>query len=94
MHIIKGMVQVLGTTYRIARVRHETYQVTRIRDDAIVGSFACERTVQVTALLVEASLMRRIACAAVHQGKTSWMGDLGPLSSKEELRTSSQAAAR
>jgi hypothetical protein len=73
MHI-KGMVQVFGTTYRIVRVRHGSYEVTRIHDEAVVGSFACGQTVQFTPLLIDGTLMGQIARAAVQQGRTSWMG--------------------
>jgi hypothetical protein len=74
MPIIKGMVQVFGTTYRIVRIRRGSYEVTRIHDEVVVGSFACDQTVQATPALIDAGLMRRIARAAVHQGRTSWMG--------------------
>jgi hypothetical protein len=71
---IKGMVQVLGATYRITRVRAGSYRVTRISDEAIVGTFSCAQTLEVQPLGVDAVLMRIIAAAAVQRGKTSWMG--------------------
>jgi hypothetical protein len=74
MQIIKGMVQVLGTTYRIVRVRHGSYEVTRIHDEAVVGCFDCGQIVQVTAHAIDSDVMRQIARAAVQQGRTSWMG--------------------
>jgi hypothetical protein len=74
MQLIKGMVQVFGTTYRVVRVRPGNYEVTRIHDEVVVGCFTCERIVQVTALMVDDGLMRQIARAAVQQGRTSWMG--------------------
>ena len=77
MHLInKGMIQLFGITYRVARVQHNNYQVTRIRDDVLVGSFACGQTIEVTAVDVDALLMRQIASAAVRKGRTSWMGAL------------------
>ena len=77
MHVIKGMVQVLGTTYRVVRLRLGFYQVVRIHDEAVVGAFACMKTLEIIAASVDAALMRQIAFAAVQQGKTSWMGRRG-----------------
>jgi hypothetical protein len=74
MQIIKGMVQVLGTTYRVVRLQVGCYQVIRIHDDADAGTFVCGRILEVTARSVDVALMRQIAAAAVQQGKTSWMG--------------------
>lgn len=68
------MVQVLGTTYRVLRMQLGSYQVVRIHDEAVAGSFSCGRTLEVVALGVDAALMRQLAGAAVHGGKTSWMG--------------------
>lgn len=76
MKLVQGMIQVSGTTYRVARMRHGDYQVTRISDDVVVGSFDCAQTVQVTALRIDALLMKQLASAAVQQGRTSWMGTL------------------
>jgi len=74
MHVIKGMVQVLGTTYRVVRLQVGRYQVVRIHDEAVVGAFACMKTLEIIAASVDAALMRQIASAAIQQGKTSWMG--------------------
>lgn len=74
MHVIKGMVQVLGTTYRVVRVELGSYEVVRILDESMVGSFSCAQTVEIQALSVTPSLMRQIASAAVQKGRTSWMG--------------------
>jgi hypothetical protein len=71
---IKGMVQVLGATYRITRVEMGSYQVTRISDEAFAGSFSCGQTLEVLASGIDAKLLRVIAAAAVQRGKTSWMG--------------------
>lgn len=71
---IKGMVQVLGATYRITRVAACNYSVTRISDETCAGSFSCGQTLEVHPLGVDAELMRIIAAAAVQRGKTSWMG--------------------
>lgn len=69
-----GMVQVLGTTYRVVRVDIGHYRVVRIRDDAMVGSFSCGSSLEVIALAVDDRLMRQVADAAVHGGRTSWLG--------------------
>lgn len=68
------MVQLFGTTYRVLRVQSGCYQVVRIRDEVVVGSFSCGQTLKVTPLAVDAGLMRQLAAAAVYRGKTSWMG--------------------
>lgn len=74
MHLIRGMIQVAGTTYRIVQLLPGSYQVVRIRDEALVGEFACAQSLKVTAYLVDTGLMRRIAGTAVQLGRTSWMG--------------------
>lgn len=71
---IKGMVQVLGVTYRITRVEAGSYRITRIADEAFAGSFLCGETLVVEPSGLDAKLLRIIAAAAVHGGKTSWMG--------------------
>ena len=71
---IKGMVQVLGATYRITRLKAGHYQAHRISDEVVAGSFSCGQTLEVQPLGVDVVLMRLIAAAAVQRGKTSWMG--------------------
>lgn len=75
MHVIKGMVQVLGTTYRVVQLQLAGYSVIRIHDDALVGGFSCGNTLETTPVSVDAGLMRQIASAAVQLGRTSWMGN-------------------
>jgi hypothetical protein len=69
-----GMVQVFGTTYRISRVGAGRYQIVRIRDEVLAGSFSLGEQLQIVAYAVDPELMRRLVTAAVHAGKTSWMG--------------------
>lgn len=69
-----GMIQLFGTTYRILQVRRRCYQVVRLHDEAVAGSFSCGRTLQVAALAVDSALMMQLAGAAVYFGRTSWMG--------------------
>ena len=74
--VVKGMVQVAGTTYRIVRVQRGQYKVVRILDDAAVGAFSNGPTVEVTASCIEATLMREIVRVAIQGAKTSWVGRL------------------
>jgi hypothetical protein len=69
-----GMVQVLGTTYRVQQASSGSYEVVRISDDTVAGSFSCGQTVKLAAKGVDLSLMRQLARAAVQGGKTRWMG--------------------
>lgn len=72
---IKGMVLVAGKTYRITRVSRGRYDVTRILDDVLVGTFEVgPPLVVLKANDVDESLVRDIGRAAVQSAKTSWMG--------------------
>ena len=77
MYVIKGMVQVLGITYRVVQVRAAGYTVVRILDDSEIGGFSCDRTLETTQIAVSRALMRQVASAAVHQGRTAWLGTGG-----------------
>ncbi len=74
--IVKGMVQVAGTTYRIVRLAHGQYNVVRILDDALVGGFSCGPTNQVLANCIEPALMHEIVRVAIQGAKTSWVGHM------------------
>lgn len=76
MRAVKGMVLVAGTTYRITRLSPGLYEVTRILDDANVGSFQLGPPLQVEARGIEANLLREVARAAVQSARTSWVGRL------------------
>jgi hypothetical protein len=72
---IKGMVLVAGKTYRIIRVERGRYDVTRILDDVLVGTFEVgPPLIVVKANGIQESLVRDIGRAAVQSAKTSWMG--------------------
>jgi hypothetical protein len=75
MQSAKSMVQVRGTTYRIARLSVGHYDVTRILDDVRIGSFW-----SAPALLFSESsqqeLLREVARCAIKCGITSWVGSL------------------
>lgn len=72
--IVKGMIQVAGTTYRIVRLRRGEYNVVRVLDDMLVGGFTSVPQIEVRAETVDASLMREIARVAIQGAKTSWVG--------------------
>ncbi len=74
--VVKGMVQVAGTTYRIVRLKHGEYGVVRVLDDVRVGAFSNKSAVEVSPEGIEAPLMREIARVAIQGAKTSWMGRL------------------
>jgi hypothetical protein len=71
---IKGMVQVQGTTYRVARLNAGTYEIVRICDEVTAGRFSCVPRLQVTALAVDEQLMKQLATTAVQRGRTTWIG--------------------
>ena len=75
MHlVVKGMVQVEGTTYRIVRVKRGHYNVVRVLDDLSVGSFSAGSSVVMTPDGVSDELLREIARVAIQGAKTSWVG--------------------
>ncbi len=76
MNTVKGMVQVLGITYRIVRKVPGSYAVCRVLDDKIVGSFRLGTPLEVDAREIDQELLRRIARTAIQQAKTTWAGPL------------------
>jgi hypothetical protein len=76
MHTVKGMVQVMGKTYRIVRAMPKLYEVISILDDALVGSFRCGPVLEVVPSSIDADTLRLIAGAAIREAKTSWAGRL------------------
>ncbi|HEY3495537.1 MAG TPA: hypothetical protein VGK73_12660 [Polyangiaceae bacterium] len=75
---MKGMVQALGATYRVVRVAAGTYEVVRILDDTLVGTFQTVPHLAVLSTKLEVPVMHAIIRAAVHGAKTSWVGRLTP----------------
>ena len=73
---VKGMVQVLGSTYRVVRVGFGVYDVVRLLDDAKVGRFATVPNTHVQATTLDAELMNELMRAAIQGAKTSWVGRL------------------
>ena len=74
--VIKGMVQVAGSTYRIVRVQRGQYSVTRLLDDQHVGAFSLGSVGTITAQGIEPGLLREIMRVAIQGAKTSWVGQL------------------
>ena len=73
--VVKGMVQVAGTTFRIVRIQRGHYEVVRILDDARLGSFWNEPNFAVSES-TDQELLREVARCAIQGGKTTWMGRL------------------
>ena len=73
--IVKGMVQVAGTTFRIVRIQRGHYEVVRILDDTRLGSFWSEPSFAVSES-VDRELLREVARCAIKDGKTTWVGRL------------------
>jgi hypothetical protein len=72
--IVKGMIQVAGTTYRIVRLKRGEYNVVRVLDDVLVGGFTSAPQIEIRADGIEPTLMREIARVAIQGAKTSWIG--------------------
>ncbi len=72
--VVKGMVQVEGTTYRIVRIKRGHYNVVRVLDDIGVGTFSAGKSFAMEPLGIEADLMREIARVAIQGAKTTWAG--------------------
>ncbi len=73
--VVKGMVQVAGTTFRIVRVKRGHYDVVRILDDTRLGSFWCEPSFAVSES-TDQDMLREVARCAIQGGKTTWVGRL------------------
>jgi hypothetical protein len=76
MQAVKGMVLVEGATYRIVRTSRAKYDVVRISDDSLVGSFQSAPRLELSAAKIDARLLRDIARTAIQGAKTSWVGRL------------------
>jgi hypothetical protein len=74
--IVKGMVQVDGTTYRIVRLKRGHYKVVRVLDDVSVGTFSVGTTFEMAPEGIDGELMREIARVAIQGAKTTWVGSI------------------
>jgi hypothetical protein len=72
--VVKGMVQVEGTTYRIVRLKRGHYKVVRVLDDTSVGAFSIGPSFEMAPEGIEGDLMREIARVAIQGAKTTWVG--------------------
>ncbi|HEY2408680.1 MAG TPA: hypothetical protein VGI10_21895 [Polyangiaceae bacterium] len=72
--VVKGMVRVEGVTYRVVRIRRGSYEVVRILDDTLVGSFNTGLRMHFSASSVDEALLREIARVAIQGAKLSWVG--------------------
>lgn len=73
---VKGMVQVLGSTYRVVRVGVGRYDVIRLLDDARVGSFLTIPHARTESTSIDQNVMNEIVRASIQGAKTSWVGRL------------------
>ena len=73
--VVKGMVQVAGSTFRIVRINRGHYDVVRILDDSRLGSFWCEPTFAVSES-EDQDLLREVARSAIQGGKCTCVGRL------------------
>lgn len=67
----KGMVQVSGTTYRIVE-RGRFYEVVRLFDDRMVGSFRCGMGIELLHSGISAETLREIVRDAQRSARLSW----------------------
>ncbi|HEX3777395.1 MAG TPA: hypothetical protein VHV51_23145 [Polyangiaceae bacterium] len=72
--VVKGMVQVQGTTYRIVRIKRGHYNVVRVLDDIAVGTFSAGKAFDVQPAGINEELLREIARVAIQGAKTTWAG--------------------
>jgi len=72
--VVKGMVQVEGTTYRIVRLKRGHYKVVRVLDDVSVGVFSVGNSFEMKPEGIDEELMREIARVAIQGAKTTWVG--------------------
>ncbi len=72
--IVKGMIQVAGTTYRIVRLKRGQYNVVRVLDDVVVGGFTSAPQIVIRPEGIDGALMLEIARVAIQGAKTSWVG--------------------
>jgi hypothetical protein len=88
MQVVKGMIQVEGATYRIARVLPHVYEVVRILDNQVAGWFTSDLSV-IAPHAVDLLTLRIVAQEAVKKGKTSWVGrSVPPAAPKPDLEVS------
>ncbi len=73
---VKGMVQVLGSTYRVVRVGFGVYDVIRLLDDQQVGRFHTVPHSRIESTALDPDVMTEVVRAAIQGAKTRWVGRL------------------
>jgi hypothetical protein len=73
----KGMVRVLGTTYRITEIAG-THEIVRLHDDAPVGSFRYGPMLTILESSIEPRLLAGVVRAALQGGKLRWRPAVRP----------------
>ena len=69
--IVKGMIQVAGTTYRVVRLKRREHNSVRV---LAVGAFTSATHVEFRLNGIDPPFMREIACVAIQGAKTGWVG--------------------
>jgi hypothetical protein len=72
MSVVKGVVVVEGISYRVSKLYAGKYEVVRILDDQMVGTFESEPRLEVEPEGIEPELLKEIAIVALKQAKISW----------------------
>ncbi len=72
MHVVRGMVQVGQTTYRIVGVGPSRYDAVRILDDRSVGSFVTEPRLEIVRSEIDLAAMTEVGRAAIRLGRVGW----------------------
>jgi hypothetical protein len=72
--VVKGMVHLEGTTYRIVRIKRGQYSVVRVLDDVAVGSFTSGAAIEISPQGIDPGLLRDVVRLAIQGAKTSWVG--------------------
>ena len=74
--VASKMINALGTTYRIEE-RGDRYEVVRVLDDRVVGSFRAEPVLVVVECEGESEVLLTVAREALRKGKLSWPPESG-----------------
>ena len=75
----RGMIQVVGVTYRIERTAPHSYSVVRLLDDVEVGSFRTLPSLRIDAVAIDLGLFRAVVRAALRSARTSAVMHVAPV---------------
>lgn len=70
-NVSRGMLLVMGVTYRIERTEPHCYSVIRLLDDIEVGTFRTLPTLRITTAHIEVTVLRDIVRGALRSARTS-----------------------